>query len=63
MTLILHFVFFFKLFVLIFIGCFVLAEADSMINLCGQNNWCEDCISAQKECAWCRDEVSLSLNF
>ena len=33
------------------------AESDK----CAAYNWCEDCITAMSQCAWCRDEVSFYL--
>ena len=35
----------------------LVAGEDVLVEKCGQNAWCEDCITARKECAWCKDEV------
>lgn len=44
--------------ILIVFGYILLVAADqTLIEKCGQNNWCEDCITARKECAWCNDET------
>ena len=40
----------------------LVAGEDVLIEKCGQNAWCEDCITARKECAWCKDEVRQSLD-
>ena len=40
----------------------VAVDTADLVDKCGRNNWCEDCITAMSECAWCRDEVTYHIN-